>query len=55
MNEYISKLKPLERNGKVELDLFDYATKVGLKNATGVDSSKFAKKSWFSKFKIRNW
>ena len=28
---------------KVELDLSDYATKAEVKNATGVDSSKFAK------------
>ena len=29
---------------KVELDLSNYATKVDLKNMTGVDTSKFAKK-----------
>ena len=29
---------------KVELDLSNYPTKVDLKNATGVDTSKFAKK-----------
>ena len=29
---------------KVELDLSNYATKSNLKNATGVDTSKFAKK-----------
>ena len=29
---------------KVELDLSNYATKVDLKNATGVDTSKLAKK-----------
>ena len=29
---------------KVELDLHNYATKADLKNATGVDASKFAKK-----------
>ena len=28
---------------KVELDLSNYATKEGFKNATGVDASKFAK------------
>ena len=28
---------------KVEIDLSNYATKVDLKNATGVDTSKFAK------------
>ena len=26
----------------------NYVTKVDLKNATGVDTSKFAKKGWFS-------
>ena len=30
---------------KVELDLFNYATKADLKNATGVDTSDFAKKT----------
>ena len=29
---------------KVELDLSNYATKADLKNATGVDTSKYAKK-----------
>ena len=28
---------------KVEIDLSNYATKVDLKNATGADTSKFAK------------
>ena len=32
------------RRVKVELDLSNYATKADLKNATGVDTSKFAKK-----------
>ena len=30
---------------KVELDLSNYATKADLKNATGVDTSDFAKKT----------
>ena len=30
---------------KVELDLSNYATKVNLKNATGVDTSDFAEKT----------
>ena len=30
---------------KVELDLSNYATKADLKQAAGVDTSKFAKKS----------
>ena len=29
---------------KVDIDLSNYATKVDLKNATGVDTSKFDKK-----------
>ena len=34
---------------KAELDLSNYATKADLKNATGVDTSKFAKKVDLSK------
>ena len=30
---------------KVELDFYNYATKADLKNATGVDTSDFAKKT----------
>ena len=44
MSEYFLKLKPLNGNVKVELDLFNYATKADLKNSTGVDASKCAKK-----------
>ena len=44
MSEYFLELKSLGRRVKVELDLSNYATKADLKNATGVDSSKFAKK-----------
>ena len=35
--------KSFGRSVKVQLDLSNYATKVDLKNATGVDRSKFAK------------
>ena len=44
MSKYFSE--PKSSGGKVivELDLFNYATKADLKNATGVDTSKFAKK-----------
>ena len=40
-------LKPnsSDANMKVELNLSSYATKVDLKNATGVDTSDFAKKT----------
>ena len=47
MNEYFPNLKCLGANVKVELDLYDYATKVDLENATGIDTSDFAKKTDF--------
>ena len=44
INERIfSKPKPLRRKVKVELDLYNYATKADLKNLTGAETSKFAK------------
>ena len=43
MSEYFPKPKSLGANVKVELDLSNYATKVDLKNAAGVDVSEFAK------------
>ena len=44
MSEYFPEPKSLGERMKTELDLSNYATKAGLKNATGVDTSKFAKK-----------
>ena len=44
MTEYFPKQNSLGGNVKVELDLANYATKTDLKNATGVDTSSFAKK-----------
>ena len=44
MSEYFPELKFSGGKVKVELDLSNYATKADLKNATGVDTSKFAKK-----------
>ena len=44
MSKYVAEPKPSREGVKVELDLFDYATKADLKNATGVDASSFAKK-----------
>ena len=38
MSEYFPKLRPLEGSVKVDLDLSNYVTKGGLKNATGVDT-----------------
>ena len=44
MSEYFSELKSLGGRVKVESVLSSYATKTDLKNLTGVDKSKFAKK-----------
>ena len=44
MSEYFPEPKSLGRRVKVALDLSNYATKADLKNVTGVDTSKFAKK-----------
>ena len=44
MSELFPEPKSLQGRVKVELDLSNYATKADLKNATGVDTSKFAKK-----------
>ena len=45
MSEYFPKSNSLGANIKVDLDLSNYATKIDLKNATGVDTSSFAKKT----------
>ena len=46
MSQYFPKpYRSFGGNVKVELDLSSYATKAGLKNATGVDTSSFAKKT----------
>ena len=44
MSEYFPEPKSSGGKVKVELDLSNYATKADLKNATGVDTSKFAEK-----------
>ena len=44
MRKYFLEPKYLGERVKVELDLSNYATKADLKNATGVHTSKFAKK-----------
>ena len=44
MSEYFPEPKSLAGRVKVKLDLFSYAKKADLKNATAVDTSKFAKK-----------
>ena len=44
MSKYFPEAKSLRGKVKVELDFSNYATKTDLKNATGVDTSKLAKK-----------
>ena len=44
MSEYSPEPKYSRGRVKVESDLSNYATKADLKNATGVDISKFTKK-----------
>ena len=44
MSEYFPKPKFLRANVKVQLDLSNYTTGADFKNATGVDTSNFAKK-----------
>ena len=51
MSEYFPKSKSLGPYAKVELDFCIYATKAYLKNATGVDTSDFAKKTDLSDLK----
>ena len=43
-SEYFPKPKSFGRRVNLELDLSNYATKPDFKNATGIDTSKFAKK-----------
>ena len=45
MSKYFPESKSSGGRVKVELDLSNYATKTDFKNVTGVDTSKFAKKS----------
>ena len=44
MSEYFPEPKSLRGRVKIELGLSNYATKADLKNAAGVDTSKFANK-----------
>ena len=45
MGEYFMKPNSLGANVNVELDLSNYVTKTDLKNATGADTTSFAKKN----------
>ena len=49
MRRYFPKPKSLTANVKVELDSPNYATTTGLKNATGVNATNFAKKTDLAK------
>ena len=51
MSEYFPKPKSLRANVKVELNLSNYATKLDLKNPTGVDKLDFAEKTDFANLK----
>ena len=44
ISEYFPKPKSFAANAKVELHFSNYATKAYLENATGVDTSCFARK-----------
>ena len=50
---YFQEPNSFGRRVKIELDLSDYATKADLKNAIGVDTSKFAKKLDLASFKSK--
>ena len=52
MSEYFPKPRPLGGNAKIKLDLSNYPTKVDLRNATGVDTSKFAEKVDLASLKL---
>ena len=45
MSEYFLKPKSFRANMKLQLDLSNYATNIDFKNASGVDTSDFAKKT----------
>ena len=51
MIEHFSRTKCLWANGKVELDLSNYATEADLENATGVDTLDFTKKTDWANLK----
>ena len=51
MNDFFAKPKPLGGNINLELYFPNYATKADLKNATGIDTSDFAKNIILAKLK----
>ena len=52
MSEYFPEPNALGVGVKIELDLSNYAAKANLKNTTGIDASKFAKKSDLANLKF---
>ena len=54
MSEYFPQQKFLRGRVKVELDLSNYAAKADFKNATGVNTSDFAKKTKLDIDKLKN-
>ena len=52
MINFFPKPKLSGGNVKVELNLFNYATKADSKNATGVDGSGFAKRDDLASLKV---
>ena len=55
MSECFPKPESLGANEKVELDLSNYKTKADLKNATGVDTSDFVKKTDLANLYLDNY
>ena len=52
MREYFPEPKSWERRAKVELDVYNYAFKSNFENATGVDTSDFARNTDLANFKF---
>ena len=56
MSPYFPKLyEPFGGDISVKVDLSNYATKADLKNAAGVDTSSFAKKTNLANLMLINW
>ena len=51
---YVPPYSNCKNKREVELDLSNYATKSGLKNAAGVDTSQFAKKDDLANLSLAN-
>ena len=53
MSQYFLKLyEPFAKDINVKVDLSNYAIKIDLKNATGIDTSKLAPKSDLASLKV---